>query len=57
MPELWLVDTERDEVRILRRSGPAEPMFDVDSILGAGDELSSPQLPGFTLDISVIFDR
>ena len=57
LPELWLVDTEAEVVLVFRRSAPAVPGFDVALELGAGDALSSPQLPGFALGVGELFER
>ena len=51
--ELWLVD--HDTVLVFRRSGPAEPSFDVALELNRQDRLESPQLPGFGLDLARLF--
>jgi Uma2 family endonuclease len=53
LPELWLVDY--DAVLVFRRSGPAEPSFDVALELTHGDRFGSPQLPGFELDVAHLF--
>ena len=57
LPELWLVDTAANCVLVYRRSSPASVDFDVELELHAGEALTSPQLPDFTLDIAVLFDR
>lgn len=57
LPELWLVDTHADTVLVFRRSSPSSPTFDIALELVAGDQLSSPLLPGFSLDIAELFDR
>ena len=53
--ELWLVDTAASEVLIFRRSTPRATSFDVSLELAVGDELTSPQLPGFTLALASLF--
>jgi Uma2 family endonuclease len=53
LAELWLVD--HDAVLVFRRSGPAEPTFDVALELNREDRLTSPQLPGFGLDLARLF--
>jgi Uma2 family endonuclease len=53
LPELWLVDY--DAVLVFRRSGPAEPSFDVALELNHEHRLASPQLPGFGLDLARLF--
>jgi Uma2 family endonuclease len=55
LPELWLVDDRAHCVLVFRRSKPDAPEFDVALELGAGDELTSPQLPGFALAIDELF--
>lgn len=56
LPELWLVDTESDTVIVLRRSKPGAG-FDVALEVGAGDVLTTPLIPGFSLDAGALFDR
>jgi Uma2 family endonuclease len=53
LPELWLVDY--DAVLVFRRSEPAESTFDVALELAREDRLTSPQLPGFELDLARLF--
>jgi Uma2 family endonuclease len=53
LPELWLVD--HDAVLVFRRSAPAEQSFDVALELGREERLTSPQLPGFALELSRLF--
>ena len=55
LAELWLVDTVAEVVRVFRRSEPAAPAFDVVLEVGAGEQLTSPQLPGFALSVSALF--
>lgn len=55
LPELWLVDHVEEHVLVYRRSQPDAPTFDVQLELGIGDELTSPQLPGFALPVERIF--
>jgi Uma2 family endonuclease len=57
LPELWLVDDRAETVLVYRRSGPDARDFDVARELAAGDELGSPQLPGFALAIGELFAR
>jgi hypothetical protein len=40
-----------------RRSDPGVPIFDIAVEVGATDEVTSPQLPGFTLAVSELLDR
>jgi Uma2 family endonuclease len=53
LPELWLVDY--DAVLVFRRSGTAEPSFDIALELNREDRLASPQLPGFGLELARLF--
>lgn len=53
--ELWLVDTAADEVLVFRRSRSDVPTFDVALELDRGDALTSPLLPGFSLDLVPLF--
>ena len=53
--ELWLVDTPRQVVTVLRRSGPAVPTFDVTVEVGLDDAITSPLLPGFALAVGELF--
>jgi len=55
LPELWLADTVASTALIFRRSRPGAPGFDVAAELEAGDELTSPLLPGFALPIAEAF--
>jgi Uma2 family endonuclease len=57
LPELWLVDGVAETVRIARRSHPDAPGYDVEFDLGRGDPLTSPQLPGFAIDLTALFDE
>ncbi len=57
LAELWLVDTEADAITLLRRSSPSSSSFDVSLEIGRGDTLTSPLIPGFSLDITTLFDR
>jgi Uma2 family endonuclease len=57
LPELWLVDDESESVLVYRRSTPKAETFDVALELGSGDELTSPQLPGFALSLDELFAR
>jgi len=56
LPELWLVDTVSDTIVVLRRSRPSAA-FDLSLEVGAGDVLTTPLIPGFSLDIGVLVDR
>jgi Uma2 family endonuclease len=55
LPELWLVDDAAERVLVFRRSRRDSRMFDVTLELRAGEELASPQLPGFALAIERLF--
>ena len=55
LPELWLLDTVADRVRVLRRSHPGGPRFDVEFDLGSEKTLTSPLLPGFELPLAGVF--
>ena len=57
LAELWLVDTAADVVLVYRRSNPEAADFDVELEFGAGESLTTPLIPGFTLDVSALFDR
>jgi Uma2 family endonuclease len=56
-PELWLVDTASRTVIVCRRSAKDAPSFDIELELSEGDELTSPQLPGFSLPVERVFSR
>lgn len=53
LPELWLVDTRAQAVRVFRRSAPEAAVFDV--VLERDEQLDSPQLPGFSLALGELF--
>jgi Uma2 family endonuclease len=55
LPELWLVDTRAQAVRIFRRSTPGAAVFDVVLELERDEQLTSPQLAGFSLALSELF--
>jgi Uma2 family endonuclease len=55
LPELWLVDTASRTVLVCRRATKDSPSFDVELELSEGDELTSPQLPGFSLPVERVF--
>lgn len=57
LAELWLVDASADVVLVYRRSSPEADEFDVALELGAGEALTAPLLPGFSLDLAGLFDR
>jgi Uma2 family endonuclease len=53
--ELWLVDGGRGEVSVRRRWTTSASGFDVRLDLGPADVLSTPLLPGFSVDLSDLF--
>ncbi len=53
--ELWLVDTVALTVIVCRRSSALASTFDVLLEVVAGERLTSPQLPGFALDLASLF--
>ncbi|MDQ3647904.1 MAG: Uma2 family endonuclease [Actinomycetota bacterium] len=53
LSELWLVDTKAETILVYRRSAPDSDRFDV--ALEITDALTSPQLPGFSLDVPELF--
>ena len=55
LPELWLVDTASQEVRIFRRSSPQLAGFDIALEVERGQMLASPLLPGFELALDDLF--
>ena len=50
--EYWLVDPDARTVTVLRLG---EDAFEVESIYGEGQTLTSPMLAGFTADLNEIF--
>lgn len=57
LTELWLVDTASDTVLVYRRSSPKAVDFDVELELELGESLTTPLLPGLSLDLASLFDR
>ena len=57
LPEFWLADTEVDRVIVHRRSSPESRRFDLTFAVGAGDQLTTPLIPGLALDVAEMFDR
>ncbi|MGI9081734.1 MAG: Uma2 family endonuclease [Thermoleophilaceae bacterium] len=57
LPELWLVDTQAEVVTAHRRSAAGVAVFDIELVVGSGERLTSPLLPGFALDLSPLFAR
>ena len=56
-PELWLVDTASRTLIVCRRSSKDAMTFDIELELSEEDELTSPQLPGFSLPVKRVFSR
>ena len=57
LAELWLVDVSAETLLVYRRSAPNSPTFDVALELARGEQLTSPQLPGFALPLDGLFER
>lgn len=53
--ELWLVDHFVNTVIVFRRSTPTAPSLDVSLEVTPPEPLTSPQLPGFSLDPAKLF--
>jgi Uma2 family endonuclease len=56
--EYWIVDPENQSVEIYRRSGQrtsGDANLDMRVNLLRGDELTSPVLPGFSIQVSSLF--
>jgi Uma2 family endonuclease len=51
--EYWIVDSENKQVLVLRLQG--QTLEDI-SMLNSDDELTSPLLPGFHLEVSTVFN-
>jgi Uma2 family endonuclease len=56
LPELWLVDTSDESVVVFRRSTSHGPIFDIALEFRRGDNITSPLLDGFSLDVAILFD-
>jgi Uma2 family endonuclease len=54
--ELWLVDTAANVVFAFRRSVADVTRFDISIEFNAGEALTSPLLPGFSLPVNEIFE-
>jgi len=54
--ELWLVDTEANSVLVYRRSALEIDRFDISLELEAGEVLTTPLIPGFSLLLAELFD-
>lgn len=57
LAELWLVDTESNTVLVFRRSTAKAAEFDVALEVAAGEQLTTPLLPGLVIDVAALFDR
>ncbi|HET7720416.1 MAG TPA: Uma2 family endonuclease [Acidimicrobiales bacterium] len=55
LSELWLVDTEANSVLVYRRSTPEADRFDIALELEAGEVLTTPLIPGFSLVLEDLF--
>jgi Uma2 family endonuclease len=55
LSELWLVDTEANSVLAYRRSTARAKGFDVALELDAGEVLTTPLIPGFSLVLADLF--
>ena len=55
--EVWLIDTENDVVVVHRRSSADAARFDVELTLTATDTLTTPLIPGWTVDLNALFSR
>jgi Uma2 family endonuclease len=55
LAELWLVDVRAQTVLVFRRSGPEATGFDVALEVERGEQLTSPQLPGFAIALGELF--
>lgn len=57
LPELWLVDGDAGVLLVFRRSTADAPSFDVALELAGSATLTSPLLPGLTVDVGELFMR
>lgn len=55
LSELWLVDTRANSVLVYRRSTAKADRFDVALELEAGEVLTTPLIPGFSLVLADLF--
>ena len=55
LSELWLVDTQANSVLVYRRSTAKADRFDVALELEATEVLTTPLIPGFSLDLAALF--
>ncbi len=56
LPELWLVDGDASVLLVFRRSTAKSATFDVALEVDRSATLTSPLLPGFTLDVGALFE-
>ncbi len=57
LAELWLVDTAADGMLVYRRSSAGGAEFDVGLEATAHEVLTTPLIPGFSIDLAGLFDR
>lgn len=55
--EVWLVDTAADVVLVYRRSRADAPTFDIALELTTDDTLTTPLVPGWSIDLGELFAR
>jgi Uma2 family endonuclease len=55
--EVWLVDTAADVVLVYRRSRADNPSFDIALELTTDDTLTTPLVPGWSIDLGELFAR
>ncbi len=53
--EAWFVDDRSDSVLVYRRSAPGVSRYDVALELTEADQLTSPLLPGFAVEVAALF--
>lgn len=54
LPELWLVDTEAASVMVYRRT-PGSAIFDIDDEVTTPTVLTSPLMPGLSINLAELF--
>ncbi|HEX9695097.1 MAG TPA: Uma2 family endonuclease [Actinomycetota bacterium] len=54
VPEYWIVDPDADRIEVYRLT---DDRYAKPHILEAGDQLTYPPLPGFSLDLTAVFAR
>jgi Uma2 family endonuclease len=52
--EYWIADWSDESLEIYRRSSPTD-LLELQITLAAGDELTSPLLPGFVVGVDRLF--